>query len=103
MVGIFKLILNFSYHWIDFNAHNNKLEKTLCVENRKTYGKSILGIQKHDSILSEDFVQNVFSPLLNNLDLDCDANCVYFVTQRVHYYCSISYSTKFSKCEQWQV
>jgi len=26
-----------------------------------------------------------FSPLLNNLGLDCDANCVYVVTQRVHY------------------
>jgi len=48
MVRIFKLCLNFSYRWIEINAHNKKLEKVLCVENRKTYSKSILRIQKHD-------------------------------------------------------
>jgi len=36
MVRIFKLCLNFSYRWIEINAHIKKLEKVLFIENRKT-------------------------------------------------------------------
>ena len=48
--------------------------------------------------LNQSLFKMFFSPLLNNLGLDLDANCVFVVAQKVHCCFPISYSTKFSKC-----